>query len=331
MELVRTVNLHYNMRMMVSEKRVKLKETDGAQAFRRAVLRGLGVLFPPLATVLIFIWAGSTINQFVLRPVTTGAREGLVWAVEDIRDNVPTAHAGQKEGLIGDRPYYRLDDDKWVPLHVYQTVKNQLGEEGLPQTALGVYRRYVELRYLHPYYVVPFFLSIFTLLLYLLGKFMAAGIGRFFWNIFERGIIDRVPLVRNVYSGVKQVTDFMFNERDFEFTRVVAVEYPRKGIWSIGFVTSESFMDIRAAANEPVLAVFIPCSPLPLTGYTVNCLRSECIDLNMTFDQACQFMISCGVIVPSQQVPAAGQAGAEVPAAHAASDHAGDVPVASGR
>ena len=89
----------------------------------------------------------------------------------------------------------------------------------------------------------PFFLLIFTLLLYLLGKFMAAGIGRFFWNIFERGIIDRVPLVRNVYSGVKQVTDFMFNERDFEFTRVVAVEYPRKGIWSIGFVTSESFLE----------------------------------------------------------------------------------------
>jgi uncharacterized membrane protein len=199
----------------------------------------------------------------------------------------------------------------------------------VPQTSHGIYRRFVELKYLKAYYIIPFLLSIFMLLIYLLGKFMAAGIGRFFWNLLEQAIL-RLPLVRNVYSGVKQVSDFMFNERDFEFTRVVAVEYPRKGIWSIGFVTSESFLDIRAAANEPILAVYIPCSPLPLTGYTVNCLRSECVDLNMTFDQACQFMISCGVIVPPHQF-AAERTGGDVPAAHAASDVNGVAELNGGR
>jgi uncharacterized membrane protein len=304
--------------MMVPEKHMKPKGSVGTHAFRRAVFRGLGVLFPPLATVLIFIWAGSTINQFVLRPVTTGAREALVWAIGDIRTDVTPSGPGQRIGHLARRPYYRMDDEKYVPLSVYELVRKDPGDEGPPQTAMAAYRRYVELRFLPSYYAVPFTLLIFTLLLYLLGKFMAAGIGRFFWNIFERGIIDRVPLVRNVYSGVKQVTDFMFNERDFEFTRVVAVEYPRKGIWSIGFVTSESFLELRAAANEPILAVYIPFSPLPLTGCTVNCLRSECIDLNMTFDQACQFMISCGVIVPPHQLPGSGHAGSEAPAAQAA-------------
>jgi uncharacterized membrane protein len=317
--------------MMAAEKHANARESASAHAFRRAVFRGLGVLFPPLATVLIFIWAGSTINQYVLRPVTASAREALVWAVGDIRTDVTPAGPGLRTGYILHRPYYRLDDEKYVPLSVYELVKKDPGEEGLPQTSQGVYRRYVELRFLPSYYVLPFILLIFTLLLYLLGKFMAAGIGRFFWSVFERGIIDRVPLVRNVYSGVKQVTDFMFNERDFEFTRVVAVEYPRKGIWSIGFVTSESFLELRAAANEPVLAVYIPFSPLPLTGCTVNCLRSECIDLNMTFDQACQYLISCGVIVPPHQIPHVGHAEGEAQPNHAVATTAGKMEIAGER
>ncbi|MEO8497700.1 MAG: DUF502 domain-containing protein, partial [Planctomycetota bacterium] len=82
--------------------------------------------------------------------------------------------------------------------------------------------------------------------------------------------------------------------------RVVAVEYPRKGIWSVGFVTGESFADIRAAANEPVLSVLIPTSPLPMTGMTVTVLKSEAVDLNVTIDQAIQFFVSCGVVVPKQ-------------------------------
>jgi uncharacterized membrane protein len=137
--------------------------------------------------------------------------------------------------------------------------------------------------------------------LYLLGKFLAVGIGRFFWRLFEGGI-NRLPLVRNVYSSVKQVTDLLFNERDIEYTRVVAVEFPSKGIWSIGFVTSESLLDIRAAANEPVLAVVVPYSPWSVTGATITVRKSETIDLNMSVDQALQFIVSCGVVVPPHQM-----------------------------
>ena len=292
-------NLDNESRMTARNSDATSSAKKNGSPFRRAVLRGLGVLAPPLLTILIFIWAGSTINQYVLRPVTGSVRNGLIWATADIRTDLPLVRADDRIVSVENRLFRRMDDGTFVPSEVYDLVQKSPGDEPLPKMGRDVYRRYVEIKYLRPLYVVPFLLSIFLLVLYLLGKFMAAGIGRFFGNVLER-VITRLPVVRSVYSGVKQVSDFMFNEREIEFTRVVAIEYPRKGIWSIGFVTSESFADIRCAANEPVLAVFIPCSPLPLTGYTVHCLRSECIDLNMTFDQACQFTISCGVVVPPQ-------------------------------
>ncbi len=101
---------------------------------------------------------------------------------------------------------------------------------------------------------------------------------------------------------MKQVTDFMLSEGDIEYTRVVAVEYPRRGMWSLAFVTGEGLLDIRSAANEPVVTVLIPTSPAPFTGFTVTVKKSEVVDLNITIDQAFQFIVSCGVVVPPQQL-----------------------------
>mgnify|MGYP001208449755 CR=1 FL=1 len=97
--------------------------------------------------------------------------------------------------------------------------------------------------------------------------------------------------------------DFVFEEREIEFTRVIAVEYPRKGLWSLGFVTGESMLEISATANEPVLSVLMPTSPMPLTGFTITIKKSEALDLDITIDQAIQFCISCGVVVPPGELP----------------------------
>jgi uncharacterized membrane protein len=267
--------------------------------FRSAVLRGLGVVLPPLLTIVIFLWVWRTVQYYGLEPVQRGAREVIVGWVGDIRRDLPGEHSvGEIVGYEG-REYVRLSDRSYVPLEVRDYVQDQQGAP-LPQTGGGMYRRYVELKYLAPWVVVPVFLCLFLLLLYLLGKFMAAGIGRVMVNLLE-GLIRRLPLIRNVYSSVKQVTDFMFNESDIEYTRVVAIEYPRKGIWSIGLVTGESLADIRTAAHEPVLAVLVPASPMPVTGFTVTVPKREAVDLNITIDQALQFIISCGVVVPPQQ------------------------------
>lgn len=271
--------------------------------FRSAVIRGLGVVAPPLLTIVIFLWIGGTVNQYVLRPCTRGVANVLVWQVKDIRDSVPEEQQAQRFDTVSDpgRYYAKTPDNKFVPLPVYQLVQQRQGAKSLPPTARGIYDRYVELKYLQPYLVVPAFLAVFILVLYLLGKFMAAGLGRFVVGIAERGI-HRLPLVRNVYSSVKQVSDFLFSPREIEYTRVVAVEYPRMGMWSLGLVTGESMADIEAAANEPVLSVLIPSSPMPVTGYTINVRKSEALDLNLSIDQAFQFTVSCGVVVPPHQL-----------------------------
>ena len=282
--------------------------------FRQAVLRGLGVVLPPLLTVVIFLWVAGTIQQYALEPVTIGARNlmAMYWAREDAEKLADPAVERQIAASPGGAPkslslpsgeqYARSPGGLYLPREVLDavTLDNPAGVvlSGNPR---AVYQRYAELKYLTPQRVVPLFLCVFVLVLYLLGKFLAAGIGRVFWNLLERGIY-RLPLVRNVYDSVKQVTDFMFDDREIEYTRVVAVEYPRKGVWSLGFVTGESLAEIRSATGEPMLSMMIPSSPMSVTGYTVTVPKSETIDLNLTMDQALQFVISCGVVVPAHQV-----------------------------
>lgn len=273
-----------------------------SQPFRRAVLRGLGVVMPPLLTIVIFLWVGNTVHLYVLDPVSTGTRNVLAWYLseQDPGQVEPSAEDGDQPAKS-----VQLPGGAWIDAGVRKIVAES-DPAGVLATGdvRAVYRRYVELEYLRPSRVIPVVLCVFILVLYLLGKFLAAGIGRFFLVLFERGIF-RLPLVRNVYGAVKQVTDFMLNEREMEYTRAVAVEYPRKGIWSLGFVTGESLPDLRAAANEPVLALMIPSSPMPLTGVTITVPKSETIELNMTLDQAFQFVISCGVVVPPTQIRSA--------------------------
>jgi len=275
------------------------------RSFRRAVIRGLAVLSPPLLTVLILIWAVNTTRSYLLEPVTNWAREGLLWYLADVRADLPLT---TPEALTADfrgETYRRLGDDSFIPFEVYERVRKNPGSVPL-LTGMDYYRRYIDLTYLRPYYAIPTFLLFFVLLLYLLGKSMAAGIGGYFADLFER-LILRLPGVRAVYSAVKQVSDFLFNRRELQVTRIVAVEYPRKNIWSIGFVTSEGLATIHTQAAEPVLTVFVPYSPVPITGCTIAVPKSECIDLDMSFDQACQFIVSCGVVVPPQELPKLGE------------------------
>ncbi|TWU29448.1 DUF502 domain-containing protein [Bythopirellula polymerisocia] len=284
--------------------------------FRRAVLRGLGVLLPPLLTIVIFLWVGNTVNNYLLAPMESGTRQLLTRHFRgDIRNRkeVPENEIRDGNDVNALRPFQPMPDDRLVPSSFYDYVV-ELGVSPMPQTSDELIRTYVNRRFLPPYIVIPTFLCVFLLILYLLGKFLAAGVGRIFWIQIER-IIHRLPLVRNVYSSVKQVTDFMFSEPRLEYTRVVAVEYPRKGVWTVAFLTGESLLDIRGAANEPVVSVLIPTSPMPFTGFTVTVKKSETIDLNITMEQAFQFIVSCGVVVPPQQL-------ADALAARERSDHA---------
>ncbi len=264
--------------------------------FRIAVLRGLAVLMPPLLTVLIIVWTINTTKSYLLEPVTGWARDSFVWFMADVRE--PSSSNGNT-AIYDGRNYIRLEDKSYIPKDVYDKVWKNPGQP-LPITGDDYYRRYVDLTLLRPYIAIPVFLLLFVLLLYLLGKFMAAGIGAFAAGTFDRAVLH-LPGVRAIYSSVKQVSDFIFTQRDFKFTRIVMVEFPRKDAWSIGFVTSEKFATLQDRFGENVVTVFIPYAPVPVTGCTVVVRNSDCVDLDVTFDQACQYIFSCGVVVPPHE------------------------------
>ncbi len=272
--------------------------------FRRAVLRGLAVLLPPLLTIVIFVWVGNTVTNYLLEPMERGARNVLVAHYQRRilpANRIPKAQVTEGRAQFEETIYQQTTDGSFVPVEDYEYVQQALEPLPVPESASRLYQEYVEKKFLQPQVVIPLFLCVFLLVLYLLGRFLAAGVGRLFWTQFER-VINRLPLIRNVYSSVKQVTDFMFSERDIQYTRVVAVEYPRRGIWTLAFVTGESLLDIRCAANEPVMSVLVPTSPMPFTGFTITVRKSETLDLNITIEQAFQFIVSCGVVAPEHQI-----------------------------
>jgi len=277
-----------------------------AHPFRGAVLRGLGVVLPPLLTIVIFLWIGGTVEQYVLDPVTRGAEWVVAWWIADIREDqdLPLDQRGKVNPWVDGELFQRLPSGSYVPKNVYDQVIQNIGENSDPKTGAYVFRCYVRIKWLPPYLVIPLFLCVFVLLLYLLGKFMAAGIGRFFWGIFEGGV-HRVPVVRNVYSAVKQVSGFLLNERQMQISRIVAVEYPRPGVWALGFLVNNGMQQIETIAGDECVTVLICTSPMPMAGFTITIRRAEVTDLNISLDEAIQFIVSCGVVVPQPKIPAA--------------------------
>ena len=109
-------------------------------------------------------------------------------------------------------------------------------------------------------------------------------------------------VISKVYGGVKQVTDFAFSERQIEFNNVVAVQYPSKGLWSIGFVTGSSMRQLADLNDgEQMISVLMPTSPAPMTGFTISIKRKDTYDIDISVDEAIQFVVSCGVVVPPHQ------------------------------
>jgi uncharacterized membrane protein len=272
--------------------------TESVFRFRSAVLRGLAVTLPPVLTIVILAWAINTVRQYVLTPVEDGVRELLVWRLADIQVEPAGEETRKPQTEFHGVTYQRLaPSGQYIPLEMHQWLRTNVPDAGPFGTGKAAYRAYVDARYLRPQWVVPIFSVLFLLFLYVLGRLLAAGI----WDIFERGLLA-LPIVRSVYSSVRKVTNFLFTENQQHYKRVVAVEYPRKGIWSIGLVTSEGVSLVNDAAREPTVTVLLPGSPTPITGYCVMVPTRETYDIRMTIDQALQFYISCGVSVPPHQM-----------------------------
>ncbi|MFO6420795.1 DUF502 domain-containing protein [Hylemonella sp. W303a] len=115
-------------------------------------------------------------------------------------------------------------------------------------------------------------------------------------------LLQRIPVVRSIYSGVKQVSDTLFSEKGNAFRQAVLVQWPRPGMWTIGFVTGTPGGELVNHLQGDYLSVFVPTTPNPTGGYFVMLKASDCVVLDMSVDAALTYVISMGVIAPGSKV-----------------------------
>lgn len=111
-------------------------------------------------------------------------------------------------------------------------------------------------------------------------------------------LLSRIPVVRSIYSGVKQVSDKLFSETGNAFRTAVLVQWPRPNVWTIGFVTGTPGGDVVNYLQGDYLSVYVPTTPNPTGGYFVMLKKSDCIELNMSVDEALKYVVSMGVVSP---------------------------------
>ena len=111
-------------------------------------------------------------------------------------------------------------------------------------------------------------------------------------------LLGRIPIVRSIYSSVKQVSDTLFSENGNAFRKALLVQWPREGVWTIAFQTGIPGGDVANHLTGDYMSVYVPTTPNPTGGYFVMLRKSDCIELQMSVDEALTYVISMGVVVP---------------------------------
>jgi uncharacterized membrane protein len=152
---------------------------------------------------------------------------------------------------------------------------------------------------------VPGLGAVLGLLIVLLtGLLVTNFIGQALVAIGE-DLLERIPFVRALYSGVKSFSETVLSTSGNSFKKVLLVEYPRAGAWSIGFQTTDHLPEINAHLGEPQVCVFIPTTPNPTSGFIIFVPRAQCIELDMHVDAAMKMIVTLGVVGPSAPPAAA--------------------------
>ncbi len=135
------------------------------------------------------------------------------------------------------------------------------------------------------------------LVLIVTGVLVANLVGRRLVN-YSEGILHRIPLVRTIYSASKNFAEVLFTDTSQAFKKVLLIEYPRKGVYSLCFQTSTDLEEIQARTREDVICVFVPTTPNPTSGFILMVPRSDVIELDMDVEAALKMIVSLGVVVP---------------------------------
>ncbi len=140
---------------------------------------------------------------------------------------------------------------------------------------------------------------ILTLLVLLVTGLLAANIvGRSMVGLWE-SLLDRIPVVRSVYSAAKNFAEIVFSDSGQSFKKVLLIEYPRKGVYSLAFQTASNLGEVQGRTGEEMICTFVPTTPNPTSGYIIILPKKDIIELDMEIDEALKMIISLGVVVPT--------------------------------
>ncbi len=275
---------------------------SAADDFKRYISRGLAALLPTILTIAILIWSYDLIDRHLGQYIT----RGMVALF---------ATGGPPEFISPDKALehsltYGTPIDEWDARGQRLTVEYKIAtlpilediradEEFRKRAQEEANTALWSVAFVHYRLNLIGFLIAFVVV-YFVGRFLASLIGRTSWRMIER-LLYRVPVIKALYPNIKQVTDFVLSERNVSFSGVVAVPYPRKGLWSIGLVTGPPLRSLAETEEQELITVFIPSSPTPVTGYTITVKRQEVIDLGFSLDEAMRYTISAGVIKPRRE------------------------------
>jgi len=146
---------------------------------------------------------------------------------------------------------------------------------------------------------------IFLIFTVIVGWMAKGLIGRSFIS-FAEGLVERTPVVRSIYSGIKQISETVFAQSERSFERACIIEYPRKGIWAIGFISTNTKGEIAGRGNDgrAMLSIFLPTTPNPTSGFLLFVPEDDVIILDMTVEEAAKLVISAGLVYPNGKEPA---------------------------
>ena len=137
-----------------------------------------------------------------------------------------------------------------------------------------------------------------VLLLLLTGVLTANFVGRAFVGGWE-SLMDRIPVARSIYSAAKNFAEIVFSDSGSAFSKVLLVEYPRKGIYSLTFQTATDIGEIQGRTGAEVVCCFVPTTPNPTSGFIIIVPKKDAIELDMEVDEAVKLIMSLGVVVPT--------------------------------
>jgi len=153
-----------------------------------------------------------------------------------------------------------------------------------------------------PFSVPGLGLLIVVIVLTLIGALTAGMLGRF-WTRTVEHLLARMPVIRNVYSAIKQIFETVLAQQSNAFRQVVLFEYPRRGSWAIGFITGMTEGEVQDLTTDDVVNVFLPTTPNPTSGYLLFLPRRELVVLSMSVEEGIKMVVSGGIVTPPDRRP----------------------------